>query len=301
MRNNELRRLIDGLVPTEGMHEIGIEGVQLFRVSHPIERIPTVYTPVICMLVNGTKRAYLGDTEHIYNPENYFCCTMPMPIETEIQSASIDDPVLGMLVSLETSTLAEIAIEFEATNTPLRSATKNEFVPGLAVVEKEALFNQAVFKMLQLVGDRKALDILGKGRLREVFYAVLMGGAGSMVRQTFGVGNNIAKSIKFVRENIGETITIEDMAGQAGMSRAVFHRKFKDATTLSPLQFVKSLKLNDAAMHIASGMTISEAALQSGYASTSQFSREFKRQYGASPRQWSNSNGLRTDTQSLSH
>lgn len=295
MENIEIRKLIEKLTPTEGICETGIEGVQLFRVSHPVERTPAVFSPGICILVNGCKRAYLRDKVHIYDAGYYFCCTMPMPIEAEIQSASKDDPVLGMLITLESSTLSEIAIEFEAASATSRSITANEFVPGLAVVERNALFNEAALKLLQLVGDRNALNVLGKGRLREVFFAVLTGGAGPMVRQTFGVGNKIAKSIQFVRENLRESITIEDMANQAGMSRAVFHRKFKGATTLSPLQFVKNLKLNDAAMRIASGMTISEAADLSGYASTSQFSREFRRQYGASPRQWSNSSSLRTD------
>jgi len=300
MNNLEIRKLIEELTPTEGVRETGIEGVQLFRVSRAINRTPAVYSPGICMLVNGSKRAYLGDQVHIYKPGNYFCCTMPMPIEAEIPSASPEEPVLGMLMTLESSTLTEIAIEFEATSAPARSVTAHEFAPGLAVVARDDRFNEAVFRLLQLVGDRNALEILGKGRLKEVFYAVLTGGAGPMVRQTYGVGNKIARSIQFVRENLSEPITIEEMAGQAGMSRAVFHRKFKGATTLSPLQFVKNLKLNDAAMRIAAGMTISEAALQSGYASTSQFSREFRRQYGASPRQWSHSSGLRAeDAQSI--
>lgn len=76
------------------------------------------------------------------------------------------------------------------------------------------------------------------------------------------------------------------MATRAGMSRAVFHRKFKKVTTMAPIQFVKSMRLNNAAMKIASGMTVNEAALDVGYVSPSQFSREFKRMYGQSPRQW---------------
>lgn len=82
-------------------------------------------------------------------------------------------------------------------------------------------------------------------------------------------------------------ISIDEMATRAGMSRAVFHRKFKHATSMSPIQFVKSMRLNTAAMNIAGGATVNKAAMDVGYVSPSQFSREFKRMYGQSPRQWS--------------
>ena len=286
MNNTEIRKLIDRLTPTEGICETGIEGVTTFRISRPLRRTPGVYSPGVCMLVSGSKKVYLDDKAHVYDAERYFCCTVPMPVEAEISYASKDDPLLGMFITLESTVLSELAIEFEAATAASRSMAENRFGLGLAIVEKDHRFDEAVCKLLQLVSDRKALDLLGKGRLREVYYAVLTGGAGPMVRQTFGVGDRIAKSIRFVRDNLSETITVEEMASRAAMSRAVFHRKFKAATTLSPLQFVKSLKLNYAAKSIASGVTISEAAIQSGYASASQFSREFRRQYGTPPRQW---------------
>lgn len=87
---------------------------------------------------------------------------------------------------------------------------------------------------------------------------------------------------------MNEQVTVDDMADHVGMSHAVFHRRFKEATTMSPIQFVKSMRLNNAAMKIAEGKPVSEAAWDVGYQSSSQFSREFKRMYGQSPRQWSN-------------
>ncbi|MFC6688536.1 helix-turn-helix domain-containing protein [Jhaorihella thermophila] len=125
------------------------------------------------------------------------------------------------------------------------------------------------------------------GRLRELYYAVLKGDAGAVARRAFGVGNEIARIIDYVSAHLHEPVTIDDMAAQVGMSRAVFHRRFKEATSMSPIQFVKSMRLNRAAMRISEGRTISEAAWEAGYASPSQFSREFKRMYGQSPRRWS--------------
>ena len=141
--------------------------------------------------------------------------------------------------------------------------------------------------LLQVAQSPADAAILGEGRLRELYYAVLKGEAGESARRAFGVGNEIARTIDYLSSRLDEPVSIEDMAGRVGMSRAVFHRKFKQATTMSPIQFVKSMRLNTAAMQIANGKTVSEAAMAVGYVSSSQFSREFKRLYGQSPKQWS--------------
>ncbi len=130
------------------------------------------------------------------------------------------------------------------------------------------------------------MAVLGEGRLREVYYAILTGEAGIFARQAFDAGNAIARSIAHVSSHLDAPFSIDDMASRAGMSRAAFHRKFKQVTTMAPIQFVKSMRLSNAAMKIAGGMTVNEAAMDVGYVSPSQFSREFKRMYGQSPRQW---------------
>ena len=106
------------------------------------------------------------------------------------------------------------------------------------------------------------------------------------------MGNEIARAIEYLSSRLGEAVTIEELAAQVGMSRAVFHRKFKQATTMSPIQFAKSMRLNNATMKIAGGMNVNQAATEVGYVSSSQFSREFKRMYGQSPKQWSHSRWL---------
>ena len=146
-------------------------------------------------------------------------------------------------------------------------------------------------KGIKDIGVYISLDtaILANSRLRELYYAVLKGEAGTAASRAFGVCNEIARSIEYLSYHLDETVTIEDMAAQVGMSRAVFHRKFKEATTMSPIQFVKSMRLNIADTKMADGMNVNEAAMEVGYVSSSQFSREFKRMYGQSPKQWCHS------------
>lgn len=284
MGNTDLKKLINNLSPTDGVFATGIEGVTVFRVSRPLRRTPGVYSPGMCILVSGSKKAYLDNTAYVYDAKSYFCCTVAMPVEAEISYATQEHPLLGIFITLESAILSDLAIELEALNG--NASITNGIELSVGVFEKDNTLEEAAFKLLQLTTDEVALKLLSKGRLREFYYAVLMGKVGAIVRQALSVDNQIAQSIHYVRSHLHETITVEDMAKRAGMSRAVFHRKFKAATTLSPLQFVKNLKLNYAAKSITAGMSVSEAAFQSGYSSASQFSREFRRQYGTAPSQW---------------
>ena len=170
---------------------------------------------------------------------------------------------------------------------PLRPARNSSRPQGLSTARWNQGFADALYRLLQLDENPVDLSILGKSRLHEFYYELLKGEAGHSFRNAFGVGNEIARSIEFLSSNLDKTVTIEDLADQAGMSRAVFHRKFKQATNMSPIQFLKSMRLNKDAMKIAEGQNVSVAAMDVGYLSSSQFSREFKRLYGLSPKQWS--------------
>ena len=182
-----------------------------------------------------------------------------------------------------------LAIEMENATGAIRKPKSGALPQGLALARWDEAFTESLLRLLQVCENPTDTAILGEGRLRELYYAVLKGDAGDSVRRAFGVGNEIARAIEYLSSRLDEAVTIEDMAAQVGMSRAVLHRKFKQATTMSPIQFVKSMRLNNAAMKIAGGMNVNEAAMDVGYVSSSQFSREFKRLYGQSPRQWSQS------------
>ncbi len=183
--------------------------------------------------------------------------------------------------------MRELTLEIETADGGTRPARRSA-PSALALSSWDVGFTQALLRLLELLEKPNDLVVLGAGRLRELCYAVLMGEAGGAARRAFGVGNEIARTIDYLSTHLNEQVTIDDMAAHVGMSRAVFHRRFKEATTMSPIQFVKSMRLNNAAMKIAGGMNVSEAAWDVGYQSASQFSREFKRMYGQSPRQWSN-------------
>ncbi|WP_460274739.1 AraC family transcriptional regulator [Celeribacter sp. ULVN23_4] len=288
MTKDQIKDLIDHHLPEAGLIETPLKGVQLFRVTESVPCVPAVYEPTVVAILGGAKEAILDGQHHVYDSSRYMVCPMTLPVEAGAPQASPANPLVGVIIALEPRVMRDLAIEMETTSGALRKADI-ALQQALTLAGWDANFTQALLRLLELLDSPFDMAILGPGRLRELYYAVLKGEAGSAARRAFGVGNEIARTIDYLSTHLNEQVTIDDMADHVGMSRAVFHRRFKEATTMSPIQFMKSMRLNNAAMKIAEGKTVSEAAWDVGYQSSSQFSREFKRMYGQSPREWSHS------------
>lgn len=288
MRDNILQ-MMNKYASQEGVTETGLEGFQLFRITEPVERIPAVYYPAICGILQGSKRAYLHGEEMIYDAEGYLCCTMPIPIEAEVPFATPDEPVLGFLLSLDSRILTELLFEMERTPDARIEPFKKNQEPGIKVLPWDEPFTTAIMGLFNLLEDSLARKLLGEGRMREVMFSLLKGEAGPLLLESIGASRDLFRVLSYIREHLNETITIEGLVKQAGMSKAVLHRKFKAATTLSPLQYIKALRLNEAAMMLAKGSNVSQTAYEVGYESASQFSREFRRHFGKPPREWARS------------
>lgn len=292
MSKERIKQLIEARIHRDGLVETGVAGVKLFRATAPVPCAPAVYEPSVIAIVSGAKEAVLDGARYVYDDSRYMCCPMSMPVEAGTPAASPENPLYGVYIALEPRVMAELALEMESAGGSLPAAKAGVDAQGIRLARWEEPFSDALLRLLQLGESPTDSAVLGGSRLRELYYAVLKGEAGAFARQAFCAGNAIARSIMHVSSDLTAPVSIDEMAARAGMSRAVFHRKFKQATTMSPIQFVKSMRLNSAAMKIAGGMTVNEAAMGVGYVSPSQFSREFKRLYGQSPRQWSDAQHL---------
>lgn len=292
MSKQQIKQLIENKVSEDGLVETGVKGVKLFRVTESVRCAPAIYEPIVVAIVNGTKEAILDGTSYEYDSSQYLCCAVSMPVEAGTPLASPENPLLGVYISLDTKVMTQLAIEMASAAGAVHKPKGGPLPQAFALSNWDDAFTEALLRLLQLGNSPAETAVLGEGRLRELYYAILKGAAGDSAMRAFGVGNEIARAIEYLSSHLDEAVTIEDMAAQVGMSRAVFHRKFKQATTMSPIQFVKSMRLNSAAMKIAGGMNVNEAAMEVGYVSSSQFSREFKRMYGQSPKQWNHSRQL---------
>ena len=285
MDKDHIKHMIQSRITEDGLMETGVAGVRLFRATAAVPCAPAVYEPSVIAIVSGAKEAVLDGGRLVYDNSKYMCCPTSIPVKAGTPTAAPDNPLFGVIISLDQREMNELTLEMENARGANRADVGD--AQGIRLAAWDDGFTDALSRLLKLGADETDTAILGAARLRELYYAILKGEAGDFARRAFGAGNAIARSIAHVSSNLDAAVSIDDMAARAHMSRAVFHRKFKQATTMSPIQFVKSMRLNTAAMKIAGGITVNEAAQEVGYVSPSQFSREFKRMYGQSPRQWS--------------
>lgn len=293
MIKQQIRDLIEKSVHQDGLTDTKVAGLKLFRATHAMPCVPAVYEPCVIAIVSGTKEAVLDGQKLTYDADRYLCCPMSMPVRAGTPDASPEHPLFGVYVTLEPRVMTQMAIEMDNKAQTANAATPSR---GIKLAAWDDTFSEALWRLLQLHQNPTKAALLGEARLKELCFAILQGQAGAFAQQAFGPGNAIARSIAHVSASLHDPISIDDMADRAGMSRAAFHRKFKQATTMSPIQFVKTMRLNHAAMKIAGGMPVNEAAFDVGYVSPSQFSREFKRVYGRPPRQWGNTQHISSGT-----
>lgn len=260
------------------------EGVELFRVEAPFERTPGIYAPCVCAIVAGEKIVRIEDAVHVFGEDRYVCATLPTPVLADVPNATPSSPLLGVIIRLHTHTVSRLVLEAQVAHGTL--PTSDGPRPGLDTAARDSRFDVALAGLLELLDDPPAAAVLGEGRLREVLYAILLGEAGERVRTDFGRVPALATTLAHLHTHIAEDFSVDALARRAGMSRAAFDRQFKATTLLSPLQYIKALRLHEASMRLAQGEGVGEAATAVGYHNASQFSREFRRKFGASPRQW---------------
>lgn len=290
MSREQILSIVERHAPDEAVNETGIPGVQLYRISGSMPTAPAVYTPRICMNVRGSKRVYSQAGVHVYDESHCICCTMPVPVDADVPQAAPDEPVLGVSIELDLALLRELVVGVSETqgwgsdDEPASNASE-----GLTIGPVTDELATAIRRLLELLDDPTSRHLLARSRLTEVYFVLLTGPMGATLKRRFGTSQKIADTACYIQDHIREPLSVERLAKWAGMSAPRFHRNFKNATGLSPIQFIKQLRLNTAATKLAAGMPAGEAAKEVGYNSQSQFTREFKRQFGKSPRDWASS------------
>ncbi len=286
-RSQELVRLVSSLIREDGITNTAWGGLIAARLSTPSPRQPISYNPSLCIVVQGRKRIFLGHESYTYDPLNYLVVPLALPLEMEVLEASPENPVLGLGLDLDMGLVSELLLNLDGTSS--RPSTDDASRGALFVSQTSPEMQDALIRLLRLLSDPADLQILGRSVVREITYRVLQSEQGAQLRQLVLHNSDsyrIANLIRHLNGNFNEQMSIEDIARFAGMSTSNLHHKFRRVVGLSPLQYLKKIRLHRArAIMVEQGLNASEACFQVGYSNPSQFSREFKRLFGLPPGQ----------------
>jgi AraC-like DNA-binding protein len=283
-RQAELIRLVTHHAGSDGLHETAIAPLHLLRASAPALPLPAIYEPSLLVAVQGSKQALLAGRSFRYDPLHCLLVTVTMPIVGQIIEASAERPYLCIRLNLHLPDIAALVLDADAG--PLQERARP--ARGLQVSRITDTLLDAVLRLMHLLGTPHDVPVLAPLVLREIHYRMLSGDLGTNLRQLVAAhshGQRIARAIDLLKRRYAEPLSIEEVADAAHMSPSSLHQHFKSVTALSPLQFQKQLRLHQARrLMLTEGLDAASAGHRVGYESPSQFSREYRRLFGAPPR-----------------
>jgi AraC-like DNA-binding protein len=259
-----------------------VPGLFFSRHEKPAQPKSAVYEPSICMVAQGVKQVQLGDDTYRYDAQHYLITSVHLPASVRIVEASPQKPYLGLRLKLDRRALSQMMVDSHLP--PPRTQQSGR---GMAVGKVTLPLLAAFQRLIELLDEPGDIPILAPIIQREIIYRLLVGDQGTRLRQiasTGSRGHQMAQAIEWLKTNFARPLSIDDLAAQANMSSSTFHHHFRSMTALSPLQYQKHLRLQEARrLMLAEHLDAATAAFQVGYESPSQFSREYSRLFGAPP------------------
>lgn len=281
----ELRALVErhagaGVTPT------AIPGVVVARTDVAGPQDESTTGTILAVVAQGTKRLSVGGTVHDYGPGEYLVASVDLPVTGQFLDASPEHPALGFGLSLRPEVVAELMLTASAADFS-RPARGESSPPAIAVGVSSARLLDAATRMLRLLDHPRDIPVLAPLIEREILWLVMTGEQGATVRQ-LGLADSSLSRVRHVvhwmRERYAEPVRVDQLAQRARMSPSAFHRAFHAVTAMSPIQYQKNIRLQEARLRLLQRPgDVASTAFAVGYESASQFSREYRRQFGASP------------------
>jgi AraC-like DNA-binding protein len=268
-------------VPEDGTAE-PLDGLRLRRAGAPFELGHGVTYPALCVIAQGAKEIRLGEKHFRYDPAHCLVVTAALPIASRVAEASPERPYLGIVLRLDPSLVGSVMVE-AGHPAPRRQAA----VRAIAVSPLDVDLLEAVVRLVRLVDAPTDARILAPLVMREIVYRLLIGAQGDRVRHIpalDGSTQRIARAIERLRKDFDRPLRIEDLARDLGMGVSSFHQHFKDVTAMSPLEFQKQLRLQEARrLMLGEDLDAASAGFRVGYNDASHFTRDYKRLFGEPP------------------
>lgn len=282
MNDQILSSLFLKLVDKEGFFATAIDGITLMRVDRNTPPLAVLQEPTLVFVLQGSKRGYIGTETYAFQQGECLIVSVSMPFDCDT-IASPESPMIVVSMKLEADTVNELLAKTYFENEQFKPLTT-----GMSVIQYDQTISNVLIRLLKTLSSEQDSLILGEQIKRELLYRVIQHSGADALKGLVVQGNlrPIYKICEYIQHHFTEKLTVEMLAEQANMSISAFHKAFKQVTLHSPLQYLKVTRLHKAKQMLQNeNQSVAQAAYAVGYQSSSQFSREFKKQFGFSPNQ----------------
>jgi AraC-like DNA-binding protein len=278
-----LARLLSAHAPYDGAFELRVPGLYVVRRSRPTRELErATVMPAVCIVAQGAKSVMLGREVYSYDASRLAAYAVDLPLAGQVIRASPREPFLVLVLRLDPYKIAELTLKVYPHGVPTPRDSR-----GVIVGPANTAIVDAAARLVELMADPEDAELVAPLVVDEILIRLLRSAIGPRVAQVGQQGSGVhrvAKAVSWVRENFAQPVTLQELAGLAHMSVSSFHQHFKAVTSMTPLQYQKVLRLQEARRLMLSRLLdAGSAARQVGYLSASQFSREYTRLFGAAP------------------
>jgi len=282
-----LARMIGSRIASPGDYPTDIPGLGLFRRDHPAPPVTCMVEPSIILVAQGEKRLWVGGEGYEYSTSRFLITSLDLPANSEVLVASRDKPCLGLTLRLDVRMLAELIALSDLPPARDRNRVRGR-VRGVGIGSVTVQMLGSLERLLALLDEPESIAVLAPLIQREIHYRLLQSDQTGRLRQITSVdgqGYRIGRAIDWLKLNYTSPLRVDELAAKVQMSTPTFHHHFRQLTLMSPLQYQKWLRLNEAKrLMLNEHQDVSSAAFKVGYESPSQFSREYRRLFGAPPK-----------------
>ncbi|RYX84434.1 AraC family transcriptional regulator [bacterium] len=277
----ELVEYLNQAMPYDGKNE-AFKGIFLLRASSCAGAVHAVTEPSLCIIAQGSKEIFLGEERYQYDPYSYLLTTIELPLVARVLDATKEHPYLAIRLTLDPVVVSSVMMEIDLSPSRGKSDVKALTVSAVDV----ALLETAV-RLVRVLDSPQEARVLLPLITREIIYRILVSEQGDRLRQMTvhgGHTHRIARAIERISKEFNQPLRIEELAKQVGMSVSGFHHYFKAVTAMSPLQFQKQMRLQEARrLMLGEDLDAASAGYRVGYDNAAHFSREYKRLFGEPP------------------
>lgn len=284
MLQDDLAKLIEHYSAKDGNYKTAIPSLFFTRISNVTEPMHGIYNPSLCVIAQGVKQALLAQDRYLYSPADYLVASVDLPVIAQVIEATPEVPYLALKLEIKPNEILEVLRE-----TQIDTNKKEKAKRGIYVSQMEQALLNALTRFVHLLDTPEDIPVLAPLIKKEIIYRVLKGEHGERLKQIAIEGSStqqINHVIKYIKQNYNKSLKIEELAEIANMSVSSLYRYFTEITTMSPIQFQKQLRLQEArSLLLSESSNAADIAFRVGYESPTQFSREYSRMFSRPPKE----------------